>query len=130
MAERPTGTNLSLLPFPITRMKPRSGKMQEILNPTTSLTRRPQLYITSSIALFLVPSGLLRSIAEMMDSISPKLSTSGNFLFSLGVSSKSAGSFLRIFSRRQYLKKERIPETILDCELGVMPRPPIHLMNC
>ena len=103
MASAPIGTSRCLSPFPMTLMKPTSRYRQLILRLTTSLTRSPQLYMVSNIALFLPPSGTLKSIAEIIFSISSKDKVSGKSLFNFGASSNTVGSFSEICSSKQYL---------------------------
>ena len=64
------GTKRCLSPFPITLIKPSSKNKSEIWSVINSVTRKPQLYKVSMIVLFLSPCGLLKSIAEMILSIS------------------------------------------------------------
>ena len=103
MASLPMGTNLSLSPLPITLIKPTSKYKQLIFKFTSSLTRKPQLYKVSSIALLRPPSGVLKSIWSIIFSISSKLNVSGNMRFSFGASNKTVGSVAVICSSKQYL---------------------------
>ena len=85
------GTNRSLFPFPTILTKPSSKNKSEIFKSINSLTLKPQPYMVSSIALFLSPSPLLRSTAEIKLSISSFDKVSGNLIPILGVSIKSVG---------------------------------------
>ena len=81
------------------------------------------------MALFLSPSGLLKSIAAIILSISSNESVSGNFLTLFGASKSAAGSVVIISSIKQNLKKLRKPDTILACDAFVMPSSFIHFVN-
>ncbi len=64
-----------------------------------SLTLRPQLYKVSRIALFLSPSGLLKSTAVINWLISDSDNVSGSFLPIFGASIKSVGLDSLYFSK-------------------------------
>jgi len=59
-----------------------------------SVTLSPQLYRVSRIALFLSPCLLLKSIEDIINSISSTPSTTGNFYPILGFSINIVGSFV------------------------------------
>ena len=80
MASDPMGTNLSLSPLPITLIKPTSIYRQEMRRFTSSLTRKPQLYIVSTMALLRPPSGLLKSICAIMNNKSRIQSSRREFI--------------------------------------------------
>ena len=92
IASLPIGINLSLLPLPTTLINSTSKKRLEILRFINSETLKPQLYKVSSMALFLVPSGVLKSSELITAFISSMLKVSGNLRLNLGPSKSSVGS--------------------------------------
>ena len=89
------GTNRCLLPFPVILIKPSSKNKSEIFKVVISETRSPQPYKVSSMALFLSPSGVDKSIAAIRLSILSIESVSGSFLPNLGASISSIGLSVR-----------------------------------
>ena len=66
--------------------------------------------------MFLVPSGLDKSMAAISALISSISKTSGNFLANFGASIKSAGLVVMISSISKNLKKAFVPEITLAWE--------------
>ena len=65
---RPMGTNLSLFPLPTTLIRPSSKNKSEHRRLTSSLTRKPQEYSISSMAVFRTSMG--RSSSKLLISFS------------------------------------------------------------
>ena len=91
-ALEPIGVNLSLFPFPITFIYSSLKFILLIFKFINSVTLNPQLYSVSIIALFLWPCFLLKSIDEIINSISSTLKTSGSFKPIFGFSINRVGS--------------------------------------
>ena len=114
----PIGTSLSLLPFPMIRMKPCSRKSDEIFSPEASDTRSPQPYRISSIALSRLPIHEDVSTHLMMRSTSSSESTLGRYTPSFGASTLSQGLSDMYPSLTIQSKNDLSELTSLACDLS------------
>ena len=110
----PTGTTLSLDPFPKIRAKPSSGSIAVMGMEQTSDTRKPLPYISSNKARSRLPSGVPKSGAERKRSISSIVRYSGRRRAVLGLFVSSVKSSLSTPSPTMYRASIRTAESLRD----------------
>src|SRR3990172_2662177 len=106
-----TGTTRSFPPLPRTRKKPAFASTFSSRSVTTSEARRPDAYMSSSIALSRIPSGVSPSGADRRCSTSDRVRYLGRGRPVLGPLASEIGLAGRIPSRTRYLKNDRTVET-------------------
>src|SRR5512143_3168074 len=121
MAASPMGTARSLDPLPITVRKPRSRFRSAILSPTSSLTRSPVAYRSSSMALSRRPTGVLGSGPSSSASTSTRESVFGRRFHPRGVSRFDVGSVVARPSMRRYLWNPLIADRHRATDGAAMP---------
>ena len=112
------GTNLSLFPLPTTLIRPSSKNKSEHLRLTSSLTRKPQEYSISSMAVFRTSMG--RSSSKLVKSFSTSDAdkVTGRTDPILGGSTKVMGLLPRNPSTIRKSKNTRRPESKRDWDDG------------
>ena len=118
-----TGTTRSLLPFPKTRRKPASGSTFSSRSVTTSDARSPEAYMSESIALSRIPSGVARCRSGAARSEATWLTVRyfGSGRPSFGARTSAIGLAARRPSRTRNRKKERSAEMCLETERAESP---------
>lgn len=122
MAAGATGTTLSLLPLPRTKTCLRSKLMQFSGKETSSETRRPLAYISSSMAVICLPFGPEHSFAAAINRlISSSDRNLGRGFSCFGVRTSTAGLSLMSFSVYRNLKNSRTAESFRTTVFGDRP---------